>query len=94
MYLLGMNIQKLVRRALNENFFDSPLHQQLAKKAEEEKHKYKHELRSYEDDHKQHMTVHERRQLLGRVSLGLDQSKRGASDFEKKLESLLKEYGL
>jgi hypothetical protein len=87
------NLAKLVRQQLKESF-ENPLQQQLASKAEQERINYRKELQSYKADHDAHMTIHERRELLGRVSLGLDQSKRNASDFEQRLKELLEAYGL
>jgi hypothetical protein len=76
--------------------FDSPLHKQLAAKADQEKIDYRKELDKIKNDHDEfldvHSTVQERKELINRVSHGLNLSKRNASDFEDRLKALLDEY--
>jgi FtsZ-binding cell division protein ZapB len=93
-----MKLSHIVKQTLKEQWLDSPLHQQLAKKAEQDKVDYKKELYSLKRDHDSfmdtHQTLQERREILNRVSNGLNLSKRKASDFEDRLKALLDEYNL
>lgn len=90
-------IRQVIVEELND-LFDTPHHRNMATKAGMEKVNYRHELDKITKDHNEFMDVHttlqERRELLNRVSKGLDLAKRGASDFEQQLKDLLDMYKL
>jgi uncharacterized protein with von Willebrand factor type A (vWA) domain len=80
------------------DLFNTPHHKNMAAKAAAEKTDYRKELNNHKEDHEEFMNVHatvsERRELLNRVSSGLNLSLRGASDFDKELKKLLDVYNL